>query len=182
MQISGTLGGRPSSSSAYAYAGTEVGARAYLIRNLIVHSARVRRAVLDVTLPPFAGLVRECIGYVANNGEADATLKTAKVVTIDVRHAANRISDKELSAVDAIESLLPDELGTAATDKPQFAAEAEEEAPADEVGVGEPVPVEDVERDDMAATREDPAAGEVPLDEADMIESDYDGEEADSET
>jgi hypothetical protein len=120
-----------------------VGARAYLARNTVVHNAAVRRRLIDVTLPPFAAVVRECVGHVANEGMPDETLKTAMKSAVVVTHVANRVAAEEVAPAAGVESLLPDEPGTQG-------AEVEAEVKDDAHGgaapgiAGEPVPVEEL--------------------------------------
>lgn len=154
----------------------QVGARAYLIRNFALHRAQVRERALAVTLPPFAGVVRECVGYAANNATPGATLKAAKAAALDIRHVANKIELGDATAPEALWPLLPgattaaspepnvvpaEELGEALGDDPGEAAEPVRDA--------EPVPIEDVEPDqgDHAALSNNADADEAPESDSD---------------
>jgi hypothetical protein len=117
----------------------QVGARAYLARKTVVHNADVRRQLIEITLPVFAGVVRECVGYIANNGEPDESLKTATKAAMTISHVANRVADDAVKAHEAIPELLPDEPGM------QVADEGAPEAGAVVAPTpGQLVPVEDL--------------------------------------
>jgi hypothetical protein len=120
----------------------QVGARAYLARNTVVHNAEVRRQLIEITLPVFAGVVRECVGYIANHGEPDESLKTATKAAMTISHMANRVANQAVKAHEAIPELLPDEPGMQVADEgaPETGAVV---APTP----GEPVPVEDLKDD-----------------------------------
>jgi hypothetical protein len=84
----------------------QVAARAYLIRNMALHRAEARERALAVTLSPFAGLVRECVGYVASEAAPGAPLSTAKAAALAARHAANKVEAGTAEAPEAIRALL----------------------------------------------------------------------------
>lgn len=134
----------------------QIGNRTYLVRNAVIHSGWIRRAALEVTLPSFAGLVRENVGYVANTGPADQTLRTAIHKAIVVRHLANQITSKEVTPADGIDEVLPDE--------PGWAHDSDAAAPPDrkpESQPGEPVSVEELDAED-APDLSDVGAAEQP--------------------
>lgn len=116
----------------------QIGTRAYLLRNFFIHRAEIRARAIDVTLPPFAGLVRECVGYVAANGRPDETLRAAKGAGLRVRHVARRIEEGETTAPEALLPLLPDAGPGAVTSRP----ERDEATEPAESEVGDPSEVE----------------------------------------
>jgi hypothetical protein len=136
----------------------EVSARAYLIRNFFIHRAHIRAVAIDVTLPPFAGLVRECIGFVATGGPPGETLLTAKTATLEIRHAAKKIADGEAQAPDALWDLLPRTPGAAEAVEPPEADTADE-ASAEPPPVAESEPT-DVPVEDLPATEPEDAPEE----------------------
>ncbi len=141
----------------------QVAARAYLIRNVAVHSAKEREIALAVTLPAFAGLVRECVGYVANNWEAEGTLKVAKSGAFRLQHAALQIEEKAVKGEDAIRALLPsNEVFVVQEDLPA-SPQSDREGAGIASPPSEPVPVENwVEPNPLEAT-----TGDEPADSGD---------------
>ncbi|HEX8745139.1 MAG TPA: hypothetical protein VF712_18585 [Thermoleophilaceae bacterium] len=132
-----------------------VSARAYLIRNFFIHRAHIRAIAIDVTLPPFAGLVRECIGFVATGGPPDETLRTAKTATLEVRHTAKKIADGEAQAPDALWDLLPSAPGAVDVGEPPD-TDPTEEAGSEPPPVAAPEPTDVPVEDLPAAEPEDP--------------------------
>jgi hypothetical protein len=127
----------------------QVAARAYLVRNMLLHRAEARERALAVTLPPFAGLVRECVGHVANLGPSpEVPLRTAKAAALRVRHAANQVESGHVQAHEAIRALLGGWIAyesraipVAAADEPLVIKSEREQ----EVTQPTTVPIEDVD-------------------------------------
>lgn len=74
-----------------------VAERAYLVRNFFVHSAQPYRATaLRVTLPPFAELMRVCLGVLtADNRRINDPIQAAKLATMRVAWVAERYADEK---------------------------------------------------------------------------------------
>ncbi|HYH52919.1 MAG TPA: hypothetical protein VD761_02215 [Solirubrobacterales bacterium] len=65
-------------------------ARAYLVRNLVVHRSQPNRArALAATLRPFAGLLRECLDYLATHSHEKGPVAAARMASLRVRLLAD---------------------------------------------------------------------------------------------
>jgi hypothetical protein len=71
---------------------TTVAARAYLVRNLVVHRGQPQRArALAATLRPFAGLLRACLNYLGEVvvNESAVPVTEAQLANLRVRLLAD---------------------------------------------------------------------------------------------
>lgn len=84
---------------ALAERGRRLSNRAYLVRNFSVHRAQPYRArALAVTLPVFAELLRDCLGYVAaDTDNVKLPIRAAKVALLQVRACAEHFARERSS-------------------------------------------------------------------------------------
>jgi hypothetical protein len=84
----------------------QVATRAYLLRNMFVHRGAARHRAIAATLPPFAGVVRECVGYASS--EPEKALTRAKLAAFRVSHTVSEVKGGMASGEAAVGDILRD--------------------------------------------------------------------------
>lgn len=90
---------------------TRVGAvcsRAYLIRNLIVHTGDSRSAAVSVTLSAFASIIRACLGHILTTSGLSEPLMGAKFATLQARRVAQDLASGARSGPEGLNRVLSD--------------------------------------------------------------------------